>query len=195
MMTQRLTLLAAFGLGAGTMYLLDPDRGRSRRAVVRDKMIHYGNRSAGAINVASRDLAHRTRGLLSEARSSIFPQRVSDEVLLGRVRARLGHVVSHPHAIEVQLSGGVATLMGPIYEDEVDELIDAIEEVHGIRSVTNQLEPHSRRERIPALQGGKRTFRKAPTPATRLVLGTLIGGLAAISMSDRARSTFYRRSA
>jgi len=34
-----MTLLASAGLGAGLMYFLDPDRGRRRRALVRDKAV------------------------------------------------------------------------------------------------------------------------------------------------------------
>jgi len=36
-MNRGLTLIGGIGLGAGLMYVLDPDRGRRRRARMRDK--------------------------------------------------------------------------------------------------------------------------------------------------------------
>lgn len=36
-------LLMGMVLGAGIMYLLDPDRGKRRRSLVRDQMVHAGH--------------------------------------------------------------------------------------------------------------------------------------------------------
>ena len=36
-MTKESALIGGAGLGAGLMYLLDPDRGKRRRALVRDQ--------------------------------------------------------------------------------------------------------------------------------------------------------------
>src|SRR5262249_31227134 len=57
------------GLGAGLMYYLDPDRGRSRRARARDRVIHLLHEAEHEAEIASRDLANRTRGLIAKSRS------------------------------------------------------------------------------------------------------------------------------
>src|SRR5438067_8044488 len=38
-MNKALTLLMGFGMGMGLMFLLDPDRGRRRRALMRDQAV------------------------------------------------------------------------------------------------------------------------------------------------------------
>jgi hypothetical protein len=62
-------VLTWVGLGAGLMYYLDPDRGRSRRACVRDRITHLLKEIDAAVGVTAHDLANRTHGLIAEARS------------------------------------------------------------------------------------------------------------------------------
>lgn len=48
------SLLIAAAIGAGLMYLLDPDGGRRRRALARDKAVHLKNTIAGrTVDVSS----------------------------------------------------------------------------------------------------------------------------------------------
>jgi len=61
-----LPVLGAIGLGAGLMYILDPERGRRRRAVARDKVTSAFNRTGRAISKKSRDLSNRAYGLAAE---------------------------------------------------------------------------------------------------------------------------------
>jgi osmotically-inducible protein OsmY len=56
-----------------------------------------------------------------------------NDVLAQRVRARIGHVVSHPHAITVKAHKGVVTLEGPILEHEVERLLETVRSVRGVR--------------------------------------------------------------
>jgi gas vesicle protein len=62
-------MLGAAAVGALTMFLLDPDKGNRRRALVRDKMYSAMVRSRKQIDAKSRDLANRAKGLRAEARS------------------------------------------------------------------------------------------------------------------------------
>ncbi len=64
-------LLTGMGIGAGLMYILDPDRGRRRRALARDKAVSTWNRSERYVGKVSRDVANRTRGLAHEAKRAI----------------------------------------------------------------------------------------------------------------------------
>ena len=59
---------------------------------------------------------------------------VADDVLAERVRARLGHNVSHA-SIEVQVAQGEVTLRGPVLDAEVDGLLRAVRAVPGVRGV------------------------------------------------------------
>src|SRR5262249_58637899 len=88
-------------LGAAGMYLFDPVQGRRRRAVLRDKFLHAGRQLTEAADTAARDLSQRARGVLAETRSLFAGEPATDEVLVQRVRARMGRAVSHPRAISV----------------------------------------------------------------------------------------------
>ena len=61
-------LFSGLALGALTMFLLDPDKGRRRRALARDKIYSTGVRTRKRIDAKSRDLANRAKGLRAEAR-------------------------------------------------------------------------------------------------------------------------------
>src|SRR5947209_8543715 len=47
-MNRGITLIGGLGLGAGLMYLLDPERGRRRRTLLRDRLVSLG-REAGNV--------------------------------------------------------------------------------------------------------------------------------------------------
>src|SRR5215216_5482946 len=101
-MSKELALLGGVGLGAALMYSLDPDRGRRRRARVRDKVLSAAHRAPDAIGTTARDVRNRARGLAAEVGSMYAAAaEVADDVLVARVRSKLGRFVSHPHAVEV----------------------------------------------------------------------------------------------
>lgn len=58
-------------MGAAVMYVLDPDKGRRRRALVRDKAVRAAHKTGDVIGSRSRDLGNRARGIAAEARSSL----------------------------------------------------------------------------------------------------------------------------
>jgi hypothetical protein len=54
--------------GAGLMYLNDPQMGKRRRALVRDKLVRATHKIDEALDVTRRDLTNRTGGFWSEMR-------------------------------------------------------------------------------------------------------------------------------
>ena len=65
-----LVLLGGVALGAGLMYLLDPDGGRRRRALVRDQAVHLGHETQDMVEGKAKDLSNRAQGVVAEARSA-----------------------------------------------------------------------------------------------------------------------------
>jgi osmotically-inducible protein OsmY len=122
------------------MYFMDPERGRRRRALVRDKVAHAANVSTDALGSFGRDLSHRAAGAVARARGALRRRHVDDDVLIERVRAQLGRVVSHPHAIAVNANGGSVRLRGSILESELPRLMRAVARVRGVRGVEHELE-------------------------------------------------------
>src|SRR5690348_2321779 len=148
-----LSFISGMGLGAGIMYVFDPDRGNRRRAMAQQKLYRIVRRGGEALDKGARDLEHRVEGLLFETRSVVRRERVPDDVLEQRVRAKLGRVACHPSSIEVGASGGHITLTGPVLRGEAVEVTRAARRVRGVRSVFCRLEEHDSSETVPGLQG------------------------------------------
>jgi hypothetical protein len=151
-----MNLMRAAALGAAAMYLFDPDRGRRRRAIARDKARSGVHQGTQFLSAARSDAAARMQGLRAVARR--FRRRSSapadDRVLEARVRARLGRVVAHPHAVHVAADDGDVRLSGPILKSEHTPLVVATRLVRGVRSVDDRdLVLHETPDGVPALQG------------------------------------------
>jgi uncharacterized membrane protein len=189
-------LLAGMVIGAGAMYLLDPDRGARRRSLLRDQGVHVGHKLGDGLAATARDARNRTVGAAAEMRSRFRSDQADDEVLHERVRSAIGRVVSHPGAINVIVNEGRVTLSGHVLADEVDDLTARVQRVRGVSEVRNELEIHRSANGVPALQGGGRPREERPellqdnwAPTTRLVIGALGGVLAVqgLRRSDPAR--------
>ena len=96
-------LLGGAAIGVALMYFLDPQhrggvagRGRATRSCTPPAW------STTAPQVTARDTGAPRPGRPGRKQKRMFShEEVTDEVLIGRVRAELGRLVSHPHAIEV----------------------------------------------------------------------------------------------
>jgi hypothetical protein len=66
-----LMLFGGVALGAGLMYILDPDRGRRRRALLRDKLVSASNKASDAVGKTSRDLSNRAQGVIAETSKAL----------------------------------------------------------------------------------------------------------------------------
>ena len=154
-------------LGVVAMYMLDPDKGKRRRALVGDKAYSVVSDARQALRAATRDAAHRIEGMRARARRLVSDAPVPDDLqLIERVRARMGRLVSHPHAIQVGANNGRVTLSGPVLRHEVARLLDAIRTVWGVSTVEDRLVVYDSAESISSLQGGV-SDRKPVSPAAR----------------------------
>jgi hypothetical protein len=87
--------------GLGLAFILDPDRGSRRRALLRDKATHTGRKLAEGVEATTRDLRNRAQGAAAEVRSRLRSEDAGDEILQERVRSAIGRVVSQPNSITV----------------------------------------------------------------------------------------------
>ncbi len=149
------TLLKGIGLGAGAMYLFDPQFGRRRRAELLDQVDHTKHCTTDFLYKAQRDLSNRAAGVAAETTSLWDSSCPEDQVLTARVRAKLGRYCSHPHAVKVFCQEGKVTISGPILAGEVEGLLKAVRAVRGVRRVENELEAHQQAGNISSLQGGQ----------------------------------------
>ena len=154
-------------LGGVAMYMLDPDKGKRRRALIGDKAYSVVSDARQALGAATRDAAHRIEGLRARARRILRNAPVPDDLqLIERVRARMGRLVAHPHAIQVGANNGRVTLSGPVLRHEVGRLLDALRTVWGVSIVEDRLVVYDSSESISSLQGGP-ADRKPASEAAR----------------------------
>ena len=184
-MNKGLTFGAGLGIGTIVMYVLDPDRGKRRRALLRDKCVSATRKTGEAIEITARDLTNRAQGIATSIQSRFTSAETDDAVLVDRVRSKLGRIVSHPGAIAVASENGNVTLRGPILEAEVDNLLSCVKTVQGVNEVTNNLEVHQEAGNHPALQGGRERpgyqfefLQENWSPAARFVAGAAGASLA-----------------
>lgn len=148
--------LAGLVVGAGLMYVLDPDRGRRRRALVRDQVVSAGHsfeELGETVSAKARHLRNQAAGLAAEAQARLQGDEVDDFILEARVRSEIGRAVSTPGAVHVSARKGQVTLTGPVLAQEVAELLATARSVRGVEDVRNRLEVHERPGSISALQG------------------------------------------
>jgi gas vesicle protein len=190
-------LLTGAGVGAALAFILDPDRGRRRRALLADKMTRASRTTRKALDATARDIGNRARGLAAGRHAQASHRDLNDQKLVDRVRSRLGRVSSHPRAIDVTAREGEVTLRGPILAHEIDDLVALSGSVPGVRRIVNELEPHASADGIPALQGEGRLaepswdiLQRRWSPATRALVGA--SSLAAGAwVASHARRTWH----
>jgi uncharacterized membrane protein len=187
---------SGFAAGAVLMYLADPDRGKRRRALVCDQSTRLWNQFSRLVDKAQRDAGNRTRGAACAVRAAFRSSRTDDDVLVQRIRSKLGRLVSHPHAIEVNSENSNIALAGHVLKSEAEHLVRCVRAVPGVRSVESKLEMHDSAEHISSLQGGtpregrSELMQQNWTPALRVTAGVLGGTLLAHGLrNDRALAT------
>ncbi|HXG76664.1 MAG TPA: BON domain-containing protein [Gaiellaceae bacterium] len=134
---------AAFLLGAGAAYLLDPRQGRRRRHVLRDRSLGTARRTVRAGVRRARFAAGHLRGLLAVVRRLVPRPRVAtdDATVEQRIRSdALRDVGLSAKDVEVHVEDGVATLLGTVATRErLEGLVRRVRKVPGVADVVSLL--------------------------------------------------------
>lgn len=142
-MNPMLRVVASFAAGAAFMYYLDPVAGRRRRSLVRDQAVSVRHDAERYARAKSKRAADHVQGALAKTRAKIAPRPVDDEQLRERIRARLGHVIDHPSALEVDVRGGQVVLSGDVQNPEMEIAVETISKMHGVQAIVIHLTPHA----------------------------------------------------
>ena len=146
--------LQGIALGAGIMYLFDPERGTRRRNLLRDQTTHQLNVKKKSLKVMQRDFKNRSQGVIHNLQGRFQTETAEDVILVERVRSAMGRCCSHTHGIQVSVNNGEVTLDGPVMANEITELVGTVRNVRGVTRVINNLEMHNSAEGVAGLQGG-----------------------------------------
>lgn len=148
------TFAAGITVGAGAVYFLDPELGRRRRALFRDRLGRLERQAQEDVDAAARDLSNRARGAVARLESRLERDGdAPDDLILARVKSCLGHTVSHPRSIAVEAHDGRVVLSGPVLSDEEWDLVRSVRRVPGVKDVESYIEVHDDPGHIPGLQG------------------------------------------
>lgn len=185
--------LIGVGAGMAAMYLLDPNRGRRRRALIADQVTSATGFLPDNLSGRARDISNRARGTWVEVTKMFTSDNPTDQVLEARVRSKMGRVVSRPHSVHVSANNGHVTLHGVVPESELAAFLASVEKVRGVQSVDNRLQ-HSELQGGSDLQGQSQfageSFGSTQEgwSAARLGAGALGLGLSALGAALVARS-------
>ncbi|HEX4813631.1 MAG TPA: SRPBCC family protein, partial [Nonomuraea sp.] len=187
--TRTATMLGAgAAAGAAVEYLFDRDRGRSRRAKVRDRASHATHELTYGLGRLSRDLRNRSLGVAAGTRFRLTGRTADDRILHERVRAELGRYLTHPHAVHVSVEHRVARLDGDVLGGEDRPAVRAVRRIPGVKSVDARWTVRRDASDVPQLQGAGRARPPVPgllqehwAPSVRFLAGTAAAGLWALS--------------
>lgn len=153
-MNSRYTWAAVLGVGAGLMFLLDPQAGNRRRKLLRDKFRRFSRQAGRRASAWTEMAADHAQGVVAETTARLREDEVDDRTLVERVRAELGRVMTHVRAVNVDAHEGRVTLRGDVLEHEAEAALAAARTTRGVRSVDDMLVRHPEPGRVPSLQGG-----------------------------------------
>jgi osmotically-inducible protein OsmY len=133
-------LLIGAGIGAGMMYLFDPDRGRARRARLQDQAQSLCKHAEHKTEKLVQNLANHCEGIAATARRAFDHTPVDSPKLVARVRSKLGRIIRKPHDVSVVATDtGVVTLSGNVNAQDAGKVLAAVMTVPGVQDLNNQL--------------------------------------------------------
>jgi osmotically-inducible protein OsmY len=136
------TMLFAGAAGAAVMYFLDPDRGEGRRAMARDRVNSVVRRGGMNIERQVRYREGQAGGLVHEVRTRGQEGPPADDIALkDRVESEVFGRRGFPKGkVNVEVIDGRARIDGELESQaEIDEVVDEVKSVAGVREVESYL--------------------------------------------------------
>lgn len=139
---RRAKVAAGAGTAAGAAYFLDPNSGKRRRHVARDRVAALlrrgGRRAERAGSYGAHTVAGKAKGVAASAAPTETP---NDETLADRVRSVVLRPADAPKGeVNINVVDGVVYLRGEVEQpDEIRDLVEATERVDGVRRVESLL--------------------------------------------------------
>jgi osmotically-inducible protein OsmY len=126
---------------AAAVYLLDPDRGRSRRAKLADQAESAARKTGEKIETQARYQKGKIQGLAHDLTEPFRPEAQFDDTTLAqKVRSEaLGRWAGTKKDVDIAVQDGVVTLKGKTTVELAGELVGLIESVPGVVSVEDEL--------------------------------------------------------
>lgn len=139
-MRKTLTIGASALIGASLMYLLDPERGRSRRARMSDQAAARGRDLLEALRKTAEYQKGRALGLVHDFSASLQEEQdYDDETLAQKVKSEaLGYWDDSD--VEIDITDGIVKVSGKVRDPSSrDQLLRLIQKVDGVSVVDDRL--------------------------------------------------------
>ena len=140
-------LIAAVAAGIGLAYFFDPQSGRRRRHVLRDRTLGLLRRTVRRVGRAGRGAVADVEGAAHKA-AHLREQRkpdLTDETITAKIMSEVFRDPQLPKGdVNVNVERGVAVLRGTVDRlDLIDELVARVRKVQGVREVASMLHVES----------------------------------------------------
>jgi osmotically-inducible protein OsmY len=129
-------------LGAAVAYLFDPQGGRRRRAMIRDRSVAFARRRGREAVRAGRSVAAEAYGVSQKVQHvREEPKDYDDVTLAQKVQTEIFRDADVPKGqINVNAEDGIVVLRGEVDRPELmEELVERTRKVQGVREVQNLL--------------------------------------------------------
>ena len=135
-------LVLGTGLGAVLWFFFDPQSGRRRRNMTRDRVLAFFRRGSRKAERAGRAVAAEAHGVSQKVQHREEEPKEFDDVTLARkVETEIFRDADVPKGqINVNAENGVVVLRGEVGTPEmIDDLVEKARSVQGVRDVENLL--------------------------------------------------------
>jgi osmotically-inducible protein OsmY len=139
--TKAVGAAGAVGLAAG--YFLDPDSGKRRRHIARDRTLAVIRRGADRTRRQAGYRAGQVEGKVEAAKSKAGPEKPApnDQALAERVKSEIFQPADAPKgSVNINVEEGIVYLRGEVKRpEEIRKLVEEAGAVDGVRGVENLL--------------------------------------------------------
>jgi len=142
LMQKKMALISGAFLGVGFVFALTTKRGKQIRKEARRQLTNGVEKAGKAIKGTAEDFGYTWRGYIDGIKTAV--NQAKDEVLAERVFATVVCHAINPEAIKIEVLDGMVLLSGDVAAFELDSLLEAVKNVHGVKYVENWLQVHSR---------------------------------------------------